>query len=73
MDKDVLVEIIVSRAKGEIEYKVNCSKGITSEELSHYLSEIIEGICAWKPQVCEETVQNFEGTIRKRKTKMNEK
>lgn len=63
MDNAVLVEITVSRVNGEIEYKVDCSKGITSEELSHYLSEIIAGICTWKPEVCEEKVQSFEGKI----------
>jgi hypothetical protein len=67
MDTGFLVEIAVSRVNGEIEYKVNCSKGVTNEELSHYLSEIIKGICTWKPQVCEETVQSFAGKIRKKK------
>ena len=64
MDTGVLVEIAVSRVNGEIAYEVNCSKDVTNEELSHYLSEIIKGICTWKPQVCEETVQTFAGKIR---------
>ena len=63
MNKDALVEITVKRVKGEIEYKVDCSRGVTSEELAHYLSQIIKGICAWKPDVCEETVQTIVGTI----------
>ena len=63
MDKDVLVEITVKRINGEIEYKVDCSKGITNEELSHYLNEIITGICTWKPGVCEGTIQSFVGKI----------
>ncbi len=63
MDKDALVQITVKRVEGEIEYKVDCSKGVTSDELSHYLDEIIEGICTWKPEVCEETIQTIVGKI----------
>jgi len=63
MDKDALVEIIVKRVDGEIEYKIDCSKNVTSEELSHYLDEIIRGICNWKPEVCEESVQTIVGKI----------
>lgn len=63
MDENNLVEITVSRVNGEIEYKVDCSKGVTSEELAHYLNEIIEGICIWKPGVCEETEQTIVGKI----------
>jgi hypothetical protein len=64
MDENILVNIIVSRKKGEIVYKVDCAKDVKSEELAHYLDEIIEGICTWKPEVCEETVQTIVGTIR---------
>ncbi len=64
MDENVLVNIIVSRKKDEIVYKVDCAKDVKSEELAHYLDEIIEGICTWKPEVCEETVQTIVGTIR---------
>ena len=64
MDDNVLVTITVSRKKDEILYKVDCAKEVKSEELAHYLDEIIEGICNWKPQVCEETVQTIVGVIR---------
>jgi hypothetical protein len=64
MDNDVLVAITVSRKNGEIVYKVDCAKDVKSEELAHYLDEIIEGICTWKPDVCEETVQTIVGTIK---------
>jgi hypothetical protein len=64
MDENVLVSIIVSRKKGEIVYRVDCDKQVKSEELAHYLDEIIEGICNWKPEVCEETVQTIIGTIK---------
>jgi len=68
MNDNVLVAVTVSREKGEIVYKVDCSSNITNEELEYYLKEIIEGICKWKPGVCEETVKSFNGTIRKKKT-----
>ena len=64
MDENVLVSIIVSRKKDEIVYRVDCDKQVKSEELAHYLDEIIEGICTWKPEVCEETVQTIIGTIK---------
>jgi len=64
MDENVLVTITVSRKKEEIVYKVDCAKTVKSEELAHYLDEIIEGICTWKPEVCEETVQTIVGIIR---------
>jgi hypothetical protein len=73
MDDDVLLSVTVSREKDEIIYKVNRSGDLTNEELEYYLKEIIEGICKWKPGVCEETVRNFKGTIGKRKTKGNKK
>jgi len=73
MDDDVLLSVTVSRKKDEIVYKVDRSHNLTNEELEYYLKEIIEGICKWKPGVCEETVQNFKGTIRKRKTRRAEK
>jgi hypothetical protein len=69
MDENVLVTIIVSRKKEEIVYKVDCAKEVKSEELAHYLDEIIEGICTWKPEVCEETVQTIVGVIREPKQK----
>jgi hypothetical protein len=64
MDKDTLVEIKVKRVNEEIEYKVDCCKGVTSEELAHYLDEILEGICSWKPEICEETVGTIVGKIK---------
>ena len=69
MDENVLVTITVSRKKEEIVYKVDCAKEVKSEELTHYLYEIIEGICTWKPEVCEETVQTIVGFIREPKQK----
>ena len=69
MNNNVLVAITVSRDKGEIVYKVDCSSELTNEELEYYLEEIIEGICKWKPDICEEKLQSFKGTIRKRKSK----
>jgi hypothetical protein len=67
MSENVLVTITVSRKKDEIVYKVDCTKEVKSEELAHYLDEIIEGICTWKPEVCEETVQTIVGVIREPK------
>jgi hypothetical protein len=67
MNENVLVTITVSRKKEEIVYKVDCAKEVKSEELAHYLDEIIEGICTWKPDVCEETVQTIVGVIREPK------
>jgi len=69
MDDNVLVAVTVSRDKEEIVYKVDCSSSLTNEELEYYLKEIIEGLCKWKPDVCQETVKSLKGTIRNRKTK----
>ena len=63
MDDNVLVEITVSRNNGKIDYRVDCAKDVRSDELAYYLDEIIEGICTWKPEVCQETVQTIVGTI----------
>jgi hypothetical protein len=63
MNSDTLVSITVSRKGDEVIYKVDCAKDVKSEELAHYLDEIIEGICTWKPEVCEETVRSIIGTI----------
>lgn len=68
MSEEVLVDIKVSRKNGEIVYKVDCAKEVTSEELAHYLDEIIDGICAWKPEVCSESVERMSGTIKTQKT-----
>ena len=67
-DNDVLLSVTVSLKKDEIVYSVDRSSDLKNEELEYYLKEIIEGICTMKPGVCEETEQNFNGTIRKRKT-----
>ncbi len=66
---NTLVSITVSREKGEIVYSVNCSDELQNGELEYYLKEIVNGICKWKPGVCEERLQSFKGTIKKRKTK----
>ena len=66
MNNNVLVAITVSREKEELVYKVDCSSEILNEELEYYLEEIIDGICKWKPNVCEEKIQSFKGTIRKK-------
>jgi hypothetical protein len=64
MAEQILVIITVSRKNDEIHYKIDCTKDMRSEELAHYLDEIIEGICTWKPEVCTETVQSIVGTIK---------
>ena len=64
MEDEVLVSIKVSRKKDEIVYLVDCAKGVKSDELAHYLDEIIEGICTWKPEVCDEAVQTITGTVK---------
>ena len=69
MDANTLVSITVSRKGSEVVYKVDCANDIKSEELAHYLDEIIEGICTWKPEVCEETVQTIVGTIKQTSSK----
>ena len=67
MDESLLLSVTVSRENDEIVYKVDRSSTLSNEELEYYLREIIEGLCKWKPGVCEETVQNFKGKIKKKK------
>ena len=68
MVKDnVLVAITASREKEEIVYRVECSSNLTNEEFEYYLSEIINGICKWKKNICEENIRNFKGTIKEKK------
>jgi hypothetical protein len=67
VEDNVLVEIKVSRIKGEIVYSVDCSSELAEEELEYYLEEIIKGICGWKPGVCLEHVKSFKGKIKKEK------
>jgi hypothetical protein len=64
MDDEVLVSIKVSRKKDEIVFQVDCAKEVKAEELAHYLDQIIGGICTWKPEVCEESVQRLSGIIK---------
>jgi len=69
MAEENLVTIKVSRKDGEIAYRVDCAKEVTSDELAHYLDEIIEGICNWKPEVCHETIKSIMGTLPQKTTK----
>ena len=64
MNDNVLVALTVSRDKGEIVYRLDCSSNLTNDELEYYLEEIIKGICRWKPSICEDTAKSFNGTIR---------
>jgi hypothetical protein len=61
---ETLVSINVSREKGDIVYRVDCSSELLNEEFEYYLQEIINGICSWKPQVCEEKMQSYKGKIK---------
>ncbi len=65
MKSNALLTVTVSREKDNIVYQVNRSSNLTNEELEYYLKAIIEGICKWKPGVCENTILSFKGTIRK--------
>jgi hypothetical protein len=65
LDKPLVV-ITVDRTNKGIEYKVECSNKIGSDELAHYLDEIIEGICTWNPGVCQETIGTITGVIKEK-------
>ena len=68
MVKDnVLVAITASREKEEIVYRVESSSNLTNEEFEYYLSEIIKGICKWKPGLCQNNTKTLKGTIKTRK------
>jgi hypothetical protein len=67
MEKHELVSITVSREKGDIVYRVDCSSELLNEEFEYYLQEIIKGICSWKPAVCEEKMQSYNGKIKPKK------
>ena len=67
LKNDVLVMITASRKKDTLEYKVDCASSITNEEFEYYLGEIIKGICEWKPDVCEENIRSYKGTIKQKK------
>ncbi|MCW4000748.1 MAG: hypothetical protein NWE93_10955 [Candidatus Bathyarchaeota archaeon] len=68
MSEEDLVTIRVSRRNGKIDYKVDCAKEVTSDELAHYLDEIIKGICTWKPEVCQEPIKSIVGVIHKKQS-----
>jgi hypothetical protein len=75
-EDNVLVAITASREKGEIVYRVESSSNLSNEEFEYYLSEIINGICKWKKDICEENVRSFKGPIkgkRKRTAQLNKK
>jgi len=69
MVSKILVSITVSKEKDELLYKLDCSTDLTKLELEYYLERIVEGICKWKPSVCEESIKSLKGTIQKRQTK----
>jgi hypothetical protein len=64
---NVLVAITASREKDEIVYRVESSSNLANEEFEYYLSEIINGICKWKKNICEENIRNFKGTLKEKK------
>jgi len=64
---NVLVSITASREKGEIVYQVDCSSDLSNEEFDYYLSGIIDGICTWKKNICEENVRSFKGHLKEKK------
>ena len=66
-ENNVLVAITASREKGEIVYRVESSSDLSNEEFEYYLSEIINGICKWKKDICEENVRSFKGHSKERK------
>ena len=63
--ENVLVAITASREKGEIVYRIECSSDLSEEELEYYISEIVDGICKWKKDICQENVRDFRGKIKK--------
>jgi hypothetical protein len=73
LNEESLVAINISRRNGEIRYKVDCSKEVSSKDLAHFLDEIIEGICTWKPEVCEETMETIVGTIKNKEETLKTK
>jgi hypothetical protein len=69
-EDNVLVAITASREKGEIVYRIECSSDLSDEEFEYYLSEIINGICKWKKNICEENVRSFRGPIKGKKEEL---
>lgn len=66
-DNNVLVSITASREKEEIVYRIESASNISNEEFEYYLSEIVNGICKWKKDICEENMRSFEGKSLERK------
>ena len=66
-EADVLVSITASRERGEIVYKVDCSRDLTNEEFDYYLEELISGICKWKPDICNSNSRSLRGPIKEKK------
>ncbi|MCX8150207.1 MAG: hypothetical protein N3D85_01700 [Candidatus Bathyarchaeota archaeon] len=67
MVKDnVLIAITVSRDKEEIVYQVDCAHNLLDEEIEYYLSEIIKGLCMWKPSICKEHSKTLKTAIKKK-------
>jgi len=64
---EVLVSITASRSKGNIVYKVESSSDLTNEEFEYYLGEIINGICEWKHNICEENIRSYQGKLKEKK------
>jgi hypothetical protein len=64
---NVLVSITASREKGEIVYRVECANSLTNEEFEYYLGELINGICQWRKDICEENLRSFKGHIKEKK------
>jgi hypothetical protein len=65
---DVLVSITASRSNGNIVYKVESSSELTNEEFEYYLGEIINGICEWKHNICEENIRSYKGILKEKKS-----
>jgi hypothetical protein len=69
-EDNVLVAITASREKGEIVYRIESSSDLSNEEFEYYLSELINGICKWKKNICEENVRSFKGPIKGKKRRV---
>jgi hypothetical protein len=69
-EDNVLVAITASREKGEIVYRIESSSDLSTEEFEYYLSELINGICKWKKNICKEKVRSFKGPIKGKKRRV---
>jgi hypothetical protein len=65
-ENDVLVAITAKRSKGNIVYTVESASNITNEEFEYYLGEIVNGICEWKHDICEENIRSYKGVIKEK-------